>query len=127
MKYGILITLILTSVSAYSADAVLDPIALNHFRNQENKQEVNYTDSAGRPQTHQFNQQIDRVDVSQKENPFGIAAGWLSCSGVSLMGIQCVEKEIYIYAGEEQLNCNIVFQSEIGKRELKVHELKKCN
>jgi hypothetical protein len=123
MKYGILTTLILTSVSAFSADAVLDPIALAHF---QNRQAVEYTDAAGRSQTHEFNQLITRVDVSQKENPFGIAAGWLSCSGVALMQIRCVEKEIYIYAGEEQLNCNIVFQSEIGKPDLKVQELKKC-
>jgi len=126
MKYGILITLIFTSVSAFSAEPEnFQEIAGQYFVGRTSVETKK--NGSNTTETVNFNQQIDNVIVNRVDNPIRLFGFISEAAGAGLMATRHIVKEIYLNAGSQQLNCYVIFESEIAKRELKVKELLDCS
>jgi len=127
MKSGILAFLIMTAVSVAFAveDSQLQNMAESRFTGQTTV-EFKKKRTPERSESYSFDQPIDRVVVNSVDNPLRLFGFWSECTGLKLMAVSCAVKEIFLYAGEEQLNCYVRFESEPGK-EIKVKSLVECN
>lgn len=127
MKPGFIAFLILTAVSVASAeeDARLQSMAESYFTGRTTV-EFKKQRTPEHSESYSFDQPIDRVIVNRVDNPLRLFGFWSECSGLKLMAVSCAVKEIYLYAGEEQLNCYVRFESEPAK-EIKLKGLVECN
>lgn len=126
MKLVVLIVLMMASVSGVSAEENhnLQGMAESFYNGRT---EVEFKKrSLERAETYNFEQPIDRVIVNRVDDPLRLFGFWSECSGLKLMAVSCAVREIYLYAGEESLNCYVRFESEPGK-EIKLKGLVECN
>lgn len=127
MKSGVLAVIAMITVSFASAeeDPKLQSLAESYFTGRTTV-EFTKQQAPEHSESYSFDRPIDRVTVNRVDNPLRLFGFWSECAGLKLMAVSCAVKEIYLYAGEEQLNCYVRYESEPGK-EIKLKNLVECN